>query len=120
MFARGFLVGVRRKALRRRVWWRALDGVERAIVDLTIRVVDRVQSVELGIEIVKVLKKLKDAMKTPFVRLMETHGLEWAKRLSDQASSWGYRSAKDWSYDFAFIKYLTVLEMNNPAGFRHE
>ncbi|MFB0543628.1 MAG: hypothetical protein ACETVR_02490 [Candidatus Bathyarchaeia archaeon] len=117
MFTRSFLVGVRRKALRRRVWWRALDRVERAIVDLTIRVVDRVRSEALGIEIVKALKKLRDALKTPFVRLMETHGVERARRLSQQALAWGHRGAEGWGHDFGFIKYLTVIETNNPLGF---
>ena len=117
MFTRSFLVGVRKKALRRRVWWRALDRVERGIVDLTIRVVDKVQSEALGVEIVKILKKLKDALKSPFVRLMESYGLERARRLSEQALSWGYEKAGGWAYDFRFIKYLTVIETNSPVGF---
>ena len=117
MFTRNFLVGVRRKALRKRVWWMALDRVERAIIDLTIRVVQRVQSETLGEEIVKILKKLKDALKSPFVKLMESYGLETARKLSRQALSWGYRKAEGWTYDFGFVKYLTVIETNNPIGF---
>jgi len=117
MFTRCFLVEVRRKALRTKAWWRALDRVDRALIDLTIRVVDRVNSEGLGVEIVKVLKKIRDALKSRFVRLMESHGLEKARKLSEQALVWGYGKAKSWAYDWGFIRYLTVIESNSPVGF---
>ena len=78
---------------------------------------DKVQSEALGVEIVKILKKLRDALKSPFVRLMESHGLERARSLSEQAQSWGYGKAEGWAYDLGFIKYLTVIETNNSIGF---
>jgi hypothetical protein len=117
MFSRSFLIEVRKKALRRKTWWKALDRLDRAIVDLTIRVVDEVRSKDLGIEIVKILKKLNDALKSPFVRAMKSYGLERARRLSEQAQFWGYKEAKSWKYDFGFVKYLTVIETNNAMGF---
>jgi len=117
MFTRGFLVDVRRKALRNGSWWRALDGSDRAFLDLTMRVVDRVRSVDLGVEIVKVLKKLRDAAKSSFVRLMESYGLERAKKLSQQALGWGYEEARGWSHDFGFIRYLAAMKISCPVGF---
>jgi len=117
MFTRGFLAEVRRKALRNKTWWRALDRVDRAFFDLTIRVVDRVRSAELGVEIVKVLKKLSDALKSRFVRLMESYGLERARSLSKQAQSWGYGGAGSWRHDFGFVRFLTVIKLNSPGGF---
>ncbi len=117
MFTRSFLVEVRRKALRRGVWWRVLDRVERGIIDLTIRVVDRVRSEALGVVIVRVLKKLRDALKSRFVRLMESYGLERARKVSEQAQGWGYVAARSWAYDFGFVRYLTVIKINCPVGF---
>jgi len=112
MFTRSFLAEVRRKALRNKTWWKALERFDRAFIDLTIQVVDEVRSVNLGVEIVKVLKKLNDALKSPFVRLMETYGLKQARKLSQQALSWGYSEAERWTYNFSFIKYLAVIETN--------
>jgi hypothetical protein len=117
MFRRSFLIEVRKKALRTKTWWKALDRLDRAIVDLTIRVVDEVRSKDLGVEIVKILKKLSDCLKSPFVRLMESYGLERARKLSDQALFWGYKEANSWKYDFGFVKYLTVIETNSAMRF---
>jgi len=117
MFTRNFLVRVRSKALRTGVWFRALSSDDRTFLSLTIRVVDRVRSALVGREIVKVLKKIKDALKSPFVRLMESLGLERARRISEQAHSWGYKGAGSWEYSFGFVRYLTVIELNNPEGF---
>ena len=57
LFTRSFLGGLRRKALQKRVWYSALDKVERGIITLSIRLIDSVQSATLGIEIVKITKK---------------------------------------------------------------
>jgi len=112
MFSRSFLIEVRRKALRNKTWWRVLERFDRAFIDLTIQVVDEVRSVNLGVEIVKVLKKLNDALKSPFVRLMESYGLKQARKLSEQALSWGYSEAETWAHNLSFIKYLAVIETN--------
>lgn len=64
-----------------------------SVVVQAMRLVDRVRSEALGVEIVKILKKLRDALKSRFVSLMESYGLERARRLSEQALSWGYRKA---------------------------
>ena len=59
MVSRDYLKEVRYAALRKRVWYRVLDRVERGIFNLTISVVERVQSEVLATEIVKILAKLR-------------------------------------------------------------
>ena len=117
MFTREFLSKVRSRVLRNGAWFRVLSRDDRTFLSLTIKVVDRVRSAIVGREIVKILKKLRNALKSRFVRLMELYGLERARRISDQALSWGHTDAETWMYDFGFIKYLTAIEMNNPVGF---
>ena len=117
MFSRGFLVGVRRKALRRGVWYTALDRVERGIIVLTSRVVDMVRSPALGVEIVKILVKLKKALKSGFVRRMEEFGLRRAREVARQAVEWGSGAAMGWASDLGFIRYLTLMDVNRPMGF---
>lgn len=116
MFTKEFLAGIRRKALRRKVWYSALDRVERGMLSLTSRIVDRVESKVLGVEIVKILAKLRDAMKSDFVRLVESYGVRMAKKLSVQASEWGNMFADVWSYDLGFARYLALLNVNKPSG----
>jgi hypothetical protein len=57
------LIRVRTQALRRGIWFRALTVAERAVVDLTIRVVGRVRSLLLAKVLASVVKKLLDAWK---------------------------------------------------------
>ncbi len=41
---RDTILGLKTRALRRRVWYRTLDRIERGLVDLTIRWVDKVRN----------------------------------------------------------------------------
>lgn len=117
MFTRSFLVEMRRKALKRRVWFKALDRVERGILSLAARVVDRVESAVLGVVLVKILRKLRDALKSGFVRRMEEFGLRRAREIALQAITWGYVAAKTWASDLRFVRYLTLIDVNKPTGF---
>jgi hypothetical protein len=117
LYTREFLVEIRRKALRRGVWFKALDRVERGILSLTAKIVDKVESVVLGVELVKILAKLRDALKNGFVRRMEEYGLGQALKMARIAVDWGYAIAVDWSSDIGFVRYLTVMDLNSPTGF---
>ena len=117
MLKKRFLADVKRKALRRGVWFSALDRVERGILTLTSRLVDKVRSTELCVELVKILAKIRYALKSRFVRRMEEHGLGQARRLAAQAVEWGYTSARAWASNFDFVRYLTLIDVNRPTGF---
>ena len=117
MFTRGFLVEMRRKAIHRRVWFKVLDRVERGILSLAVRVVERVESAVLGTVLVKIVRKLRDSLKSEFVKRMEGFGLVKARKIAEQAILWGYASARSWSSDFGFVRYLTMIEVNKPSGF---
>jgi len=56
MFHADFLQGVRRRALRRGVWFRALDRVERGIMELSCRGFDEVRTMILSIHHVIISK----------------------------------------------------------------
>ena len=117
MFTSSFLLEMRRKAIRRGVWFRVLDRVERGILSLTARVVDRVESAVLGVELVKILSKLRDALKSGFVRRMEEYGFGRAREVAAQAVAWGYMAARAWASDSGFVRYLTLIDVNKPTGF---
>ena len=116
MFNRSFLVNLRQRAMRQRVWFKAIDHIERGIVNLVARLVDGVESSLLGCVLVKISAKLRDAMKSEFLRHLEDYGYGAARRVVDQALSFGSVLAGGWVRDKSFISYLTLMDLNKPSG----
>ena len=79
---------------------------------------DVVRSESLGCEIAKILVKLKEALKSGFVRHMESFGLVRAREISRLAVDWGYQGARRWAGDPAFVRYVTCVEYNKPLRAR--
>ncbi len=99
------LVGWKTRALRKRVWFRVLDRVERGLVDLTIRWVDRVKSGMLARVLLRILVKLARAMEQGMGRVLVV-GRELALRASCLAVEWGNSQAYAWRYDESFWRAL--------------
>ncbi|MEM2153037.1 MAG: hypothetical protein QW241_07990 [Candidatus Bathyarchaeia archaeon] len=113
-----YLARVRLEALRRHVWFKALSSLERGLVDFVIRVVDRPRSLKLIEALARIIVKVKKAMISPLRWLMEQVGRPLARRISIVALRWGNRSAVEWAEDEGFIRYLTIMDVNNIPGFR--
>lgn len=103
--------------MRRGVLFSALGHEDRGYLYLTMRVSEVVRSVDVGRIIVKLLAKLKEALKSPFVRKMETFGFMKARQLSRVAVEWGYITAHGWANETWYIRYLTNNELNTPSGY---
>jgi len=116
MFTRKFLKRWWRKALRRRILFSALEKWERGYLYLTMRLLEEVRSARVGSIIVQILVKLREALKGPFVRMMEDYGVGKAWALSRTAVGWGYGAADGWAREDGFARYLTVHELNAPSG----
>ena len=116
MFTASFLNKVRQEALRKRVWYRVLNPVERGIINLTGRLIDTVQSESLGTVLVNILAKLKKSFKSSFVRHIESYGLRKALEVALQAYKFGYEKALTWAKDQNFIKFLTSQDYYKPIG----
>jgi hypothetical protein len=112
------LARLRLKALRRGLWFRKLNGDERALMNLVIRVVERVRSLLLAKLLSPVVKKLLEAMESEVVRMMRTVGRQLAQRLSRIAQAWGNKSAAQWAEDLGFIQYLAVTQKNLSPMFK--
>ena len=117
MFTSDFLISVKRKALRKGVWYRSLDGIERGILSLVARVVERVDSAVLGVVLVKIIAKLRDDFKGEFVKRMETFGFRRVKEIVGMARLWGNDAAGLWGQDVGFVRYLMAMIMNRQGGF---
>lgn len=115
---RSELVKLRVKALRRGLWFRVLSRVERGLIDLAIKVVEKVRSLVLARSLISIVEKLLNAMESEVTRLMRTVGHPLAQKLSEIVQGWGNRSARLWANDLGFIRYLAVMQKNLSPTFR--
>jgi hypothetical protein len=115
MYTSTFLTEVRRKALRRGVWYGALDRVERGILSLAAQVVDWAESVVPGVEQVKIIGKLNEAMKNQFQRRLGSYGLGRGLKVVGQALGWGYAAAGRGLSNPGLARFLTFLSLNARA-----
>jgi hypothetical protein len=109
----GMLAQSKELALRRGVWFRSLDRVERAIVDLTLQCVDCVKSVMLAKLLTAIMGKLEFAMESTIERLVRTIGVSLAGKISCVAAGWGNVSAKRWASDLSFANFLVAMHLSN-------
>ena len=78
---------MRRKSLRQGVWFRALTRIERGIIDLTLRCVDKVQSNTLKTVLSDIIGKLENVVDHFFTWRLEQIGRPRSGRTTDPSSS---------------------------------
>jgi flagellar motor switch protein FliG len=115
MITGSFLKKMRRRALRKGVLYNALDRVEQGILSLAGKLVDSIKSEMLGVQIVKILAKLKKALNSEFQKHVESYGLEKANERIEQAENFG--NIVDW-LSLKYATYLAFLDFNNPIGWK--
>lgn len=106
------LVKLRMNAMRSGVWFRALNRIDRVLIDLTIRVARCVRSSILANRILSITRKLEGLLESRFVRAIREIGFSLAQNLSLFAQKWGNKAAKEWANDFGFARYLAVMKLN--------
>lgn len=99
------LSSTRTHALRRGVWYRVLNRIERGLIDLTIRWVDKVKNRTMTSVLLRILEKLVHALDNGMVRIVEK-GRTTALRLSQLATTWNNKLAFAWRNDDCFAKAL--------------
>jgi len=116
MLTRRKLTEIKRKAIRRGVWFTELNKVERACIDITAKVVKRVQSILLAKALTAIVKKLLYAMESKVERRIREVGQKLAFKISQIAQVWGCRPASEWATDHKFSRYLAIIEMNTAEA----
>ena len=116
MLGRDFLHDIRRRAMRRGIWYRVLSDLDRGILNLSAVLLDDVRSVTLRVQIVSILAKLRDAFKSPFVRYVEKHGRERLRNVVECAIKFDYRDVESLRGDKGFMEYLMFLDFHQPIG----
>jgi hypothetical protein len=114
----GNLFEARKFALRRGIWFRALNRLERGVVDLTVRYVDEIRSAKLTKVLTVILAKLQLAVESVMDKMVRSDGFAQARKISRVALSWGRVSALAWAEDGDFARFLAVMLMNGSGIFR--
>ncbi|MCJ7635645.1 hypothetical protein MUP77_25045 [Candidatus Bathyarchaeota archaeon] len=116
--SRAVLIDLREKCFSKRIWFSSLSSIERSLVNLTIRVVDEVKSSRLNSLLGAIVRRLEEALESPFLKAANLRGLSLVERFVNVAYSWGYATALDWLDDKSYILYLGVSSLNTPNAFR--
>lgn len=112
------LIILKSRALKRGAWFRTLGRVERALVDVAIRIVRHVRSPVLYKALISVVKKLENILEDRISCAVRTVGFPCAQRLSLLAQKWGNKPAKEWMSDLSFARFIAIMHINTPALFR--
>ena len=110
------LMKVKSRALRNRTWYKTLSRMERAIIDLTIKCVEKVRSHVLAKMVSMIISKILRTLKEDFMTTAEKVGREIVEKLSVVAESWGNRTCFLWKCDKGFVKFLGVNALNTRFG----
>jgi hypothetical protein len=110
---RSLLIKIKHKALRSKIWYR-LNNIERTIIDLTIKCVDKVKSIKLKNIILKILNKIKEIFENKFLNKIYENGLKEIVKIVKIAYSWGNKNSLNWIKDKNFIFYLGIKNIYIP------
>jgi len=106
-------------AVRRGLWFKVLSAVERAIVDLTIKVVERVRSSTLRSVLKSIASKVVEVLKArAFKERAVAIGRVLLERLVRIAEKLGCKGAGEWARDPGFVMCLGISWLNTSPVFR--
>ncbi len=111
-----FLMRLRNEALRKGVWFRVLDRLERSIVNLVPMCMDKPKNAKLIDVLAKIVVKIKDALRGHMNDLISQVGRPLATRVSLIAQKWGHRTAYKWAADKGFSEYLAIMALNTKCA----
>jgi len=111
------LAKIRAMAIRRGNWYRTLNKIERALLDLTIRVVKKIRSFVLSRILASIIEKLRIRTECSIAVLFLKVGQPLAEKISRIANKWGNTSADSWSADNSFAQFLAIMHINEPSLF---
>lgn len=100
------LTVLRRKALRRGIWFQSLSLQDRILANLIQRHVKIVKNTTLATVIARIMGKLLAAIKNGFQDRLVKAGRPIAQAVAMKAYSYGNKQALDWIQDLNYVKYM--------------
>ena len=108
------LSGLRQKALRKGIWFKALSSVERGLANLSIRYVKEPRNHRLIGALKDIVNKLTSAINMGFLYFLGLRGRHIAEERVEVAANWGNKRARLWMSDQGFWQFLG-LNANFPS-----
>ena len=112
MFTGEYLHKLRLRAIRRRALY-CLDGLERGILYLSSRLVERVSSPGLCLQLLEIVSKVEEAMRSGFLKHVGSFGFSKLVRMVKTAVKLGSDVAQEWVRDLDFATYLAFMDINS-------
>lgn len=112
MLTKQGLMKFKTRARKNGAWYETLSRTERAIVDLTIKCVEKIRSPTLAKTITQIIGKLAKTLQKTFIERAQEIGTEISKRIVEIAHEWGNKNSSEWETDDDFIKFLGVTALN--------
>jgi hypothetical protein len=116
MLSKGNLLLLKLRAKRSGVWFKALNRIDRALIDLTMTVADKVRSIRLAKALSIIISKVENALKNKISRAIYEVGFPLAHKFSLYAKKWGNPSAENWISDMSFASFLAIMHINSDES----
>lgn len=120
-----FLQTLKTKSIRsNNSYYRILKTEKRRFIDAVIQTVNKIQSpllikalTPIALSLIQAIGGIQKLV-GHLTYEMHTYGAPLAQKISQLAKNWGNKSAAKWASDQGFIRYLTVIEINNLPIYR--
>ena len=106
------LTKLKSKAIRAGVWFKTLPRIDRVLIDLTIKVAEKVRSTSLAKSLLAVIGKLEGLLESNILKSFRQVGRKLAEKISSVAQKWGNISARNWAADLSFAFFLAIMHTN--------
>ncbi|MEM2971951.1 MAG: hypothetical protein QW270_05960 [Candidatus Bathyarchaeia archaeon] len=114
------LLLLRLKARRSGVWFKALSRIDRALINLAIKVADKVRSPRLTEALLNVMSKVKNSVGNRISQAICMFGFPLARKLGLLAKKWGNLFAESWMSDVSFARFLAIMHINDVGTIRQQ
>jgi hypothetical protein len=100
------LIVLRKRVLRKGLWFQSLTLEDRILADLIQRHVKIVKNTTLATVIARIMGKLMLALRNSFLDKLVLIGRPIAEAVAMKAYSYGNKEALGWMHDLNYIKYM--------------
>jgi hypothetical protein len=112
------LLRLKLRAMRAGVWFRALPQIDRALLEVTLKVKADIRNLTLVKSISAVASKLEGLIGGKLLRAVGEIGFPLAHKFGALAKKWGNVAAASWGCDEHFARFLAVMNLNERGMFK--
>ena len=106
------------RAMRRGIWFKLLNRLDRALYSLTMKVTNVVRSGKLARLLFPIVDELMKCLENRFSLVLKQIGYPLAQKLSLIAQGWGNLLADKWVVDSSFARFLAIMYVNNSGVYK--